>query len=166
MYKNNSMPNIPSRGKIRIIYENIPQNSSVSRADIEQIVKGLKGKYLSESFKETDITNLLYQDRGFMIPCPVRRGHFIRSDSYTWASRAQVLEVNSKSPSTLNMDDLSQRIESGNHRREELRQQIDRKSRQKEQLEQELRQDREELKKLDDAFDAFERADEFLRKAA
>jgi hypothetical protein len=161
------MPNIPSRGKIRIIYENIPQNSTVSRADIEQIVKELNKKHLSESFKETDITNLLYPGRGFMIPSPVRRGYFTRSDSsFPGASRAQVLEVNSKSPPTLNIDDLSKRIENGNHRRDELRQQIDDKSRQKEQLEQELRQDREELKKLDDAFDAFERADEFLRKAA
>ncbi len=100
-----------------------------------------------------------------MIPYPPKRGYFTRSD-FPGASRAQILEINSKSPSTLNVDDLSKRIESGNHRRDELRQQIDRKARQKEQLEQELRQDREELKKLDDAFDAFERADEFLRKAA
>jgi hypothetical protein len=160
------MPNVPSRGKIRIIHENIPQNRPVSKADIEQIVKGLREKYPNESFKETDITNLLYPERGFMIPYPVRKGHFIRSDSFPWASHSQILEVNSKSPSTLNTDNLSKRIESGNHLRKELRQQIAHKSRQKEQLEQELRQDREKLKKLDDAFDAFERADEFLRKAA
>lgn len=159
------MANVPSKGKLRILYFEIEKDCPVSRKDLEELVEKLKKKYPDRPFGPQDVENLLYQARGFMVPHPQQKGYFLRSDS-SLASEFNTKAVCQTKPFDFDlnmMHEFSIKIENVTRQYQELSQRVNDKVREKEQLEQEIRRDQEKLKKLEDALESVR---EFFRKAA
>ena len=154
----NYMANIPSRGRLLELYNAINPDLKVSRDDIVKIAVELN-KENPGRFRQQDINNLLYQNRGFMIPY---KYGYLRSDSSLLLKDNTIPVFQANEPDLDGMK-LFENLENVRIQYKELQKQNLRDRDEKNKIEQRLSQNQEKEKAFKDILES---ANELARRAA